>query len=268
MCVLGDVNECSVLICFNLSLSNSAVSICLLSSRLPVRRCVCRSRRLSICLSVCALLCKHGACIIRLERGSHCGRDNALASHGCCTVTSRDPSALHKACVNEQWGMFQPSKHSSLSTAPSRSLAGPNWVMLGLRNWGSGERGRRDEGEHRRGLKRNRSSSYPSLFWKRRFLWEGKLLWVQLQKCTTKYKYLCSLSHLILSENFLSLSKPWLLSQTYVHKYKKNITFSTDFRWEFAPQESKKTSWLLSVSSFDVTSRAPVASCISCCHVT
>lgn len=42
--------------------------------------------------------------------------------------------------------MSQPSKHSSLSPAPSRSLAGPNWVMLGLRNWGSGERGRRDGG--------------------------------------------------------------------------------------------------------------------------
>lgn len=37
--------------------------------------------------------------------------------------------------------MSQPSKHSSLSAAATPSLAAPNWVMLGLRNWGSGERG-------------------------------------------------------------------------------------------------------------------------------
>lgn len=46
--------------------------------------------------SVCMLLCKHAACIIRLERGSHWGRDNTLASHGCCKAQSRDRSALHK----------------------------------------------------------------------------------------------------------------------------------------------------------------------------
>lgn len=56
--------------------------------------------------------------------------------------------------------MSQPSKHSSL--APLRSLAGPNWVTLGLRNWGSGERGRRDE-ETQSGLRRNWSSSYPRI---------------------------------------------------------------------------------------------------------
>lgn len=47
---------------------------------------------------------------------------------------------------------FQPLSHSL-----ALELAAPNWVMLGLRNWGSGERGRRDEGEHRRDLERNLS---------------------------------------------------------------------------------------------------------------
>lgn len=48
------------------------------------------------CPSVCVLLCKEGACIIRLERGSHWGGDNAPASHDCCRAASRDASVLHK----------------------------------------------------------------------------------------------------------------------------------------------------------------------------
>lgn len=50
---------------------------------------------------------------------------------------------------------FQPLSHSL-----TLNLATPNWVMLGLRNWGSGERGWRDEGEHRGDLERNLSSFF------------------------------------------------------------------------------------------------------------
>lgn len=142
-----------------------SLSPCLLCN--PVSSCLWIL--LPDCLSVHHSRCcvSAGACIIRSQLRSHCSKDYTVASHDRCRAGSHDQSALHKACVNEQWGMSQPSKHSSPSPAPSCSSAGPNWVMLGLRNWGSGERGRRDgvgwDGGTQEGLRRNRSSSCPGI---------------------------------------------------------------------------------------------------------
>lgn len=72
---------------------------------------------------------------------------------------------------------------------PRALFAGPNWVMLGLRNWGSGERGRRDggceEGEHRGGLKRNQSSSQASFLLKREVSCEGDYSVCDARKSST-----------------------------------------------------------------------------------
>lgn len=92
-------------------------------------------------VSVCMLLCKHAACIIRLERGSHWGRDNTSASHGCSKAPSRDPSALHKGLC--EWTMrnvsaFKTFQHRSheFSCRPKLGHAGP--PELG--QWGEGVR--------------------------------------------------------------------------------------------------------------------------------
>lgn len=115
---------------------------------------------------------------------------------------------------------------------PCAPFAAPNWVMLGLRNWGSGEKGWRDEGEHRGDWERNQSSSHPSLL----SFFRGVNYYVELEIYHTVPIFV----FLELLYNFLKTVcvNPCLLSSIYLLNF---------FCWK-QKGRSKCSSWLASDS--------------------
>lgn len=157
---------------------------------------------------------------------------------------------------------------------PCARFAAPNWVMLGPRNWGSGERGRRDWGGHGGDWGRNRSSSQPSLF----SFFGG----VNYSVCRARYlphsTNICALSVTVsfpgnfclsVSEQKVSGALSWQLE---VWIFKSNTPFPQTWRERIGYFLSPPSSTTMTIPAgfcqcLHLTCRAPVASWISCSHV-